>query len=201
MCWRPRPGWVTLLVVTRVYLVQHAEKQPDAGDPGLTGHGRAQARRTGQWLQRVGLRAVYSSPLRRAWQTADLIAAATGLEVVVDDRLRERMNWDGSQPLETFLADWARCVHDRDYVPRGGDSSRQAAARMCRFLQDAATAPGPVAAVTHGGVTVDLLRSLTGDAAVPADLLHHGVPPCAITTLDHLRIVDMPSTGHLASGA
>jgi broad specificity phosphatase PhoE len=91
--------------VTRVYLVQHAEKQPIAGDPELTGHGRAQARRTGQWLRRVELRAVYSSPLRRASQTADLIAAATGLEVVVDDRLAERMNWDGHQPLAQFLAD------------------------------------------------------------------------------------------------
>jgi broad specificity phosphatase PhoE len=187
--------------VTRVYLVQHAEKQSEAGDPGLTEHGRAQARRTGKWLHRVGLHAVYSSPLRRAWQTALLIAAAAGLEVVVDDRLAERMNWAGHQRLADFLADWERSVHDRDYVPRGGDSSRQAAARMCRFLADAATVPGPVAAVTHGGVTVDLLRTLAGDAAVSADLLHHGVPPCAITTLDHLRIVDMPSAAHLASGA
>jgi broad specificity phosphatase PhoE len=117
----------TLLVVTLVYLVQHAAKQPAAGDPELTGTGRAQASRTGQWLRRAGLRAIYSSPLRRAWQTAQLIATATGLAVVSDDRLRERMNWDGSQPLGDFLADWARCASDRDYLPRGGDSSRQAA--------------------------------------------------------------------------
>jgi hypothetical protein len=55
------------------------------------------------------------------------------------------MNWVGSQPIEEFLTDWARCASDRDLVPATGDSSRQAAARLRAFLleQTAPLAPRP----------------------------------------------------------
>jgi broad specificity phosphatase PhoE len=181
-----------------IYLVQHAEKRPDPGDPELTEHGRSQAACTGRWLSRAGLCAVYSSPLRRAWQTAQFIATAASLDVRRDDRLRERMNWDGSQPIGDFLADWAQSVRDRDFVPRTGDSSRQAARRLCAFLHEHADAAGTVAVITHGGVTADLLRTLIGDDAVPAGLMDQGVPSCAITTLDRLKVVDVARTDHLS---
>jgi broad specificity phosphatase PhoE len=110
------------------------------------------------------------------------IATAAGLEVRRDDRLRERMNWAGAEPIEDFLADWARCVRDRDFVPRFGDSSRQAALRLHAFVQEQVDARGPVAAVTHG-VTADLLRTLVGDDRAPASVVHYGVPSCAVTIL------------------
>ncbi|WP_328460880.1 histidine phosphatase family protein [Streptomyces sp. NBC_00448] len=182
------------------HLVQHAEKERRPGDPGLTGRGRARAARNAGRLRKVGLRAIVSSPLRRARETASFLAAATGLEVREDARLRERMNWDGVQPLEAFLADWAASVRDRDHVPDRGDSFRATAARMRACLLEPAEAaelsaraepfesadaePGPIAVVTHGGATVDLLRTLFGDHAVPAALMDAGVPSCAITTLD-----------------
>jgi broad specificity phosphatase PhoE len=83
-------------------------------------------------------------------------------------------------------------VRDRDFVPRSGESSRQAATRLQAFVLEQFDAPGAVAAVTHGGVTVDLLRTLVGDAAVPADLLVRGVPSCAITVLDGSSVVAGP---------
>jgi broad specificity phosphatase PhoE len=52
--------------------------------------------------------------------------------------------------------------------------------RLVEFLSGLADTPGPVAAVTHGGVTVDLLRNLLGDDAVPAAVLAAGIPPCAV---------------------
>jgi broad specificity phosphatase PhoE len=122
--------------VTLIYLVQHAQKQPGAGDPELTALGHDQAARTARWLSRVGLIAVHSSPQRRARQTAEAIAAASGLEVRLDDRLRERMNWDGRSPLSDFLAEWDRCTRDRDHVtdggPHGVTSTRAAPARVER---------------------------------------------------------------------
>jgi broad specificity phosphatase PhoE len=174
-----------------VYLVQHADKRPGPGDPELTEHGVRQAARTARWLSRVGVQSVYSSPLRRATQTAEAIAASCGLEVLIDDRLRERVNWGATQPFEDFLRGWERCTRDRDFTPRGGDSSRAAGARLREFLQERATDSNATAAVTHGGVTVDLLRTVLGDAAVPARLIRDGVPPCAITILDGLRVVEV----------
>lgn len=112
--------------MTLVYLVQHGDKEALPGDPGLTPAGEQRAARTGQWLRQAGLRSLYASPLRRAQQTAALIAAGTGLPVRTDARLRERMNWDGSRPLEDFLAEWACATAHRDFVTSDGESSRQA---------------------------------------------------------------------------
>ena len=52
------------------------------------------------------------------------------------------------------------------------------------ILIDLPSGPGPVAAVTHGGVTSDLLRDLLGDSALPGHLLDAGIPPCAVTAID-----------------
>ncbi|MFF3561181.1 histidine phosphatase family protein [Streptomyces sp. NPDC002574] len=186
--------------MTVFHLVQHAEKERTPGDPGLTGAGRLQAARTADRLHHAGVRAVFSSPLRRARETAAFIAHRTGLPVQEDVRLRERINRDASRSAEDFLRDWAATVEDRDFLPASGDSSRAAAERLRACLADLAGTPGPVALVTHGGVTVDLLRTLLGDAAVPAALMRDGVPPCAITTLDGLSVVTVAATAHLVTG-
>jgi broad specificity phosphatase PhoE len=81
--------------------------------------------------------------------------------------------------MEVFLADWAASVKDRDFVPACGDSSRDAAERFRTCLVDLTKEPGSVALVTHGGITVDLLRPLIGDDAVPVELMQHGVTSCA----------------------
>jgi broad specificity phosphatase PhoE len=125
------------------------------------------------------------------------IATATGLPVQPDDRLRERLNWDGTQTFDTFLADWDRSTRDRDYVLGNGESSRSAGERMRAFVVGLRQGPGSAAVVSHGGATIDLLRTLVGDAALPPGLLADGIPPCAITTLDDLRVVAIASTGHL----
>ncbi|TDE11808.1 histidine phosphatase family protein [Jiangella asiatica] len=182
------------------YLVQHGDKQRTPGDPGLTELGRAQAARTGRWLRHnAELTACYSSPFCRARETAEAVAAATSMRVQVDPRLRERMNWDGSRPLAAFLADWATATGDRDHVPRDGDSSRRAGDRLRGFLVDHLGLAGGVAVVTHGGVTVDLLRTLVGDDQLPTRLLTDGVPSCALTVLDGLSVVEIASVDHLAT--
>jgi broad specificity phosphatase PhoE len=180
-----------------VYVVQHGEKERAPGDPGLTARGREQAALAAEWLRGKGLRAVYASPLLRARQTAEAVAAVAGLPVLVDARVTERMNWDGSVPAERFFADWTRTSADRDFVPAVGDSSRAAGARFREFVAERGEG-GPIAVGCHGGVTVDLLRTLLGDAAVPEALLAEGVPSGAITVIDGLRPVTIAETGHLA---
>ena len=119
--------------MTLTYLVQHGEKQRLPGDPGLTPQGRQQATDTGRWLRSAGVCALYSSPQSRARETADCIASVTGLAVELDDRLRERLNWDANEPFDAFLAMWARTTRDRGLAPPQGDSSWQAGARLRAF--------------------------------------------------------------------
>jgi broad specificity phosphatase PhoE len=100
-------------------------------------------------------------------------------------------------PFDDFLALWERTAYDRDLVPVGGQSSRQAAARLLAFVAGLRGVPGPVAAVTHGGITTELLRDLLGDDALRPGVLDEGVPPGAITAIDDLDPVMIASVSHL----
>jgi broad specificity phosphatase PhoE len=189
------PGKMTGMTV--VYLMQHGEKEPGARRSAAdrAGPDAGHADRPVAGRPRVG--ALWSSPMRRARETAGCIASVTGLTVQADVRLRERLNWDGSIPWEAFADLWARTADDRDLVPGSGQSARQTAARLQAFLAGLRGLLGPVAAVTHGGVTAELLRNLLGDDALPPGVLAAGIPPCAITTVDDLNPVMIASVSHL----
>ena len=114
----------------------------------------------------------------------------------MDARLRERLNWSSGSYAD-FAAQWSRSERDRDFVPAGGDSSRQAGERLLAFIADQSGLAGPVAAVTHGGVTRDLLRTLLGDDDVRVRQLGEDIPACAITTLQDLEVRDIAAIRHL----
>ena len=75
----------------RVFVVRHAEAAPGEPDDlrSLTPHGKQQARELGRRFVRQGIRpdAVISSPLLRARETAEGIAAAVGVDPERDERL------------------------------------------------------------------------------------------------------------------
>ncbi len=209
----PRLQCVATREAARFIVVQHADKQRLAGDPGLSALGHYQAGQLARDLGPAGVVGLYSSPQRRALETAAPIALATGVAVTIDGRLSERMNWEGPSQAsaEAFFAEWERTVADRDYVPSRGDSSRAAAARFAMFLDqaDRGHRAGPIVVVSHGGVTIDLLRDLIGDerleAAAPG-VMDRGMPPCGLTTLAGsapawcvLGIGAHPSSGRLTT--
>lgn len=192
-----------------ILVVQHGEKVRSAGDPGLSDEGHRQAAVVAMWLaaNRPEVGAIVASPLRRAQETADPIAAVLGLELTTDARLAERMNWDdgANDGLDEFMSEWQRATDDRSFQPAAGDSSLDAADRFIAALVDLERGEaGVVVVVTHGGVTVDALRTIAGDDAVGeanADLISDGVPSCAITRLlisrGAISVIDFPSTEHL----
>ena len=195
---------------TRLVVVQHGEKLGGPGDPALTALGRDQAEQTATWVaERFSPVGVWTSPLRRAVETATPLSAAIGVEISIDERLRERMNWEGEQhlALDDFFAEWRVATDDRSYVPRCGDSSEQAAARFIDAitdLTDLLPADATIAVVAHGGVTVDTLRTIAGDEYIQAsrpDLLTDGVPCGALTVLERTgitwQVMQLPSAAHL----
>src|SRR2546425_6307929 len=60
-------------------------------EDGLSDLGRCQAEALGERLARYEIATLYSSTLKRAVQTAEIISARTDLAIVPDPRLRE---WD-----------------------------------------------------------------------------------------------------------
>jgi broad specificity phosphatase PhoE len=88
--------------VTTLLLARHGEtdwnrdgRWQGQSDTPLNELGREQARELAEGLD--GIDAVYSSDLERARETAEIVAARLGLEVKVDERLRERSfgAWEG----------------------------------------------------------------------------------------------------------
>ncbi|AZM49385.1 histidine phosphatase family protein [Streptomyces sp. WAC 06738] len=70
--------------------VWHGENRyAGATDIDLTDHGRDQAAALADWAAQAGLTAVWSSPMLRCRQTAAGSAAAAGLPLHLDPRLRE----------------------------------------------------------------------------------------------------------------
>ncbi len=139
---------------------------------------------------------VFSSPLARARETAEVIATALDLEVVEDLRLRERMNWGDveGQSFDEFVADWDRCSRERAYRPSTGDSSIEAGRRIEAFVSNCHTQSfGSVVAVTHGGVLADFLLNVFSseelDPIRPEFRVHpyssDVIPGCSLTTIEY----------------
>jgi len=83
--------------VNRLYLVRHGENWANITkefsckrvDYPLTPKGMLQARQTAEYFKDKGIHEIYSSPLKRAVETAEIIAAPINLQVVVMENFRE----------------------------------------------------------------------------------------------------------------
>lgn len=149
----------------KVHFIRHGKRDNGViGDPGLTPEGRKEASLLAEAFGQPPPSVIFTSPLARAKQTAEIIGYALGMAVHENQRLRERMNWGDipAQPLEDFVADWDRCSRERTYQPTTGDSSIDAGRRIEQFLAECQTRflDGHVLAVTHGGVLADFLLNV-----------------------------------------
>jgi probable phosphoglycerate mutase len=135
-------------------------------DIPLNKTGRAQARLASIRLVAVCATALYSSDLLRAYETAQIIGQATGLQVVQKPGLRE-INfgvWQGlsSPQIRERAPDVyaARRANPYDVAPAGAETWRYfcRASELCDIL--AATEAQRVIVVTHSGVCTAWLRAL-----------------------------------------
>jgi probable phosphoglycerate mutase len=121
-------------------------------DPPLTELGRRQGARLAEALAGERPARVFTSPLRRARETAELVARLAGAGIEVDERLVELDygEWDGRPIGDVSAEDWASWRRDPGFAPPGGESLRQVAARVGEFCT--ARLPrddGIVVAVSH----------------------------------------------------
>ncbi|MGH2944395.1 MAG: histidine phosphatase family protein [Solirubrobacteraceae bacterium] len=147
-----------------VLLVRHGETDDNAADrfqgrldTQLNERGRAQSHALARRLRDEGLRALYTSPLARARETARIVGEALGLEPVVDERLVEADtgDWSGLLYADVIAANpraferW-RAVDPTFRFP-GGESVAEQAARVAAALARVAAGALPALVVTHGG--------------------------------------------------
>lgn len=165
---------MTMPEPTRLIAIRHGETEWNVGtrlqgqmDVPLNARGQQQARRVGQALQHDAPQVLVSSDLSRARQTAEAVAAATGLPLQLDAGLRERHFgiWQGHtyQEVEAGWPEqserWRR--REPDFGPEGGETLQQffdrvvaSATRLAR-----AHAGQTLVLVAHGGVLDCLYRA------------------------------------------
>ncbi|MFJ4470769.1 bifunctional RNase H/acid phosphatase [Streptomyces sp. NPDC089424] len=140
-------------------------------DPSLSGIGREQAERVALALARRGtIQAVVASPLTRTRETAGIVAARLGLEVGVDDGLRETDfgAWEGLTFAEVHQRhpdDLSAWLASPDAEPTGGGESFAATATRIAATRDkliAAYAGRTVLLVTHVTPIKTLVRLALG---------------------------------------
>lgn len=189
--------------MTRLYLLRHGENPSNLDkqfsnrrvDHPLTQKGVLQAEQTADFFAKQGLDAVYSSPLKRAKQTAGIIAGRLGLEVTIMEAFRE-IDVGLLEGRPATPADWAyharmmNAWFDGDHgaaFPEG-ESYDDLWARMNDGLMTAtAGREGQrILVVGHGGILTVTLKDLCPDVDVEwlrAMLWDN----CAFTEVDLIR--------------
>jgi len=179
-----------------VTLVRHGQTERSARsaysgrlDVPLTEAGREQARRAAQQLAGAGIDAVVTSPLVRARDTAQAIADAAGVPLIVDERLIEvdygpfeGLDRDGARAqLGVPFEDWRA---DPFGAPVAGMEPLAAALERARgATADALAAHEHPVIVGHQGILRIVLVAL--GAIAPGDYFHTRLHEAQPVVIEH----------------
>ena len=161
------------IITTELIVVRHGETvwnekgliQGDI-DTELSPLGIRQAEAIAERLAGEKITAIYSSDLKRAYKTAEYLAAKTGHKIITDSRLRERClgifqsltmdEVEQKYPDEFNLYKTA----GPDYIVPEGESRRQQFERAIECIQEIVErhTGGRIFVVAHGGVLNGLFR-------------------------------------------
>jgi broad specificity phosphatase PhoE len=185
-------------LATRLFLVRHGATQltsenrfSGAVGVDLSDEGRTQVRYLAARLAEEKIAAVYSSPLSRTVETADILSVPHGLAPIHRDGLREISHgrWEGltrRDVEERFAGEYEAWEADPfTFAPVDGESGVAVLARALPVIRDIVVAHGGqnVVVVSHKATLRILLSSLLGfDARGYRDRLDQS-PAC-------LNIVD-----------
>ncbi len=193
--------------MTTLHLVRHGEttwgvegRYVGSSDVPLSERGEQQALRLGEWARTAGLTRILASDLSRAQRTAAAAAAATGLAVETEPRVREvgfgvAEGLTNAEQLERFAEALAAFdAHPATMPLPGGERGESAVARILGALRDivAEDPDGVVLVVCHTTVIRLALSALLG---LPLDDYRRTFPAIdnvAITSLRLRPVADDP---------
>jgi ribonuclease H / adenosylcobalamin/alpha-ribazole phosphatase len=139
--WRPAQGEpaVTLLLRHGQTPMSVEKRYAGRSDVPLTETGLAQAAAAAKRLASAGIGVIVASPLQRTVQTAEAVAAVTGLPVTTDDGFRETDfgDWDGltfAEVRERWPSEMTAWLADPAVAPPGGESFAEVSERVTAAL-------------------------------------------------------------------
>ncbi|GHH73948.1 putative phosphoglycerate mutase [Kitasatospora indigofera] len=217
----PKAGWAApadLGTPTTFVLLRHGETAltPEkrfsgsgGSDPELSEKGRWQAGRAAEAMAARGtIQAVVSSPMRRTRQTAETVAARLGLDVRIEEGLRELDfgDWEGltfAEVQERHPADLDAWLASAKAKPTGGSESFTTLAHRVGVARDkilARYAGRTVLVVSHVSPIKTLVRLALGappDALYRMELSAAALSAVQYYTDGNASVRLLNDTGHL----
>lgn len=132
--------------------------------------GREQARHAAQTLVAMKPTHVIASDLERALETGQILADLAGIQLSIDERLRETFagEWQGmtrDEIVAQYPQDYAAWGGDSEIRPGGGETRWEVSERVVAAIQDALVnipAGGTLVVASHGGALRSALGRLLG---------------------------------------
>jgi 2,3-bisphosphoglycerate-dependent phosphoglycerate mutase len=198
-----------------LYLIRHGESTHNAegriqgqSDASLSELGRRQGQAAAEALRSLPIDAVFSSPLRRAKETAQAIASPHHLPVQTDPRwmelnvgvFQDRLKTELAEAYPVELTHWLS--GDEDFVIPGGESRRQLAARGRDAMRSVVAAgPSHAVIVTHGGLLSATLRNLLNltEPLPPFSIQNGSITRLAVDSEGRFTLLALNETAHLDS--
>ncbi|MFP5371028.1 MAG: bifunctional RNase H/acid phosphatase, partial [Actinomycetes bacterium] len=190
----PSPPTTTLLLRHGQTAMSVDKRFSGVGDPVLTEAGQAMAAAAAVRLAGSGAVAVVSSPLRRARQTAAAVAAALGVDVEVEDGLRETDfgDWEGytfAEVRQKWPAELDAWLASTAVAPPHGESFDATTTRVRAALRRLLA--------RHGGSTVVVVSHVTPIKTLLRLALE--APPTSLYRM-HLDLVSLSEVQWFADG-
>lgn len=207
----------------QLVLVRHGQSTANASgvwqgqmEFPLSEEGRYQARLVGRALADEKLDAVYSSPLQRAFQTAEAIVSEAGLSkpaipvrglIERAGGILEGMTWAEQERRNPDLVRKFLSIPEEErWTLVGAEPDEQVLARFeaaIAEIRDRHPDGGRVVVVSHGGAMRAFLRGRFGPGVLPGTVR---APNASVTRLEWGRngqgpeLLDLASTDHLRPG-
>ncbi|OGI32636.1 MAG: hypothetical protein A2420_03995 [Candidatus Moranbacteria bacterium RIFOXYC1_FULL_44_13] len=175
------------------YLIRHGEKTNEENDAVLTKRGKIQAKKTARFLSDKKISKIISSPYKRTVETAEIIGGLLNVDIVIDDRLKERMTWGSvtGQSLKGFLKEWKYSDSNRSFKPTAGVSAYNSGKKAREVMDETFISfeGQNTVYITHGGVVKELLRNIFEASELKrfeAEFPDQNGKECSVTILNRI---------------
>jgi broad specificity phosphatase PhoE len=211
--------------MNQLYLVRHGENKANITkefsyklvDYPLNAKGQLQAQQAAASLKGKNIHAIFTSPLKRTYQTAEIIGKALDLKPIVSEAFRElnfgdlekrpptKENWI---ILKNVIQSWIKGKKDASFP--NGENYHQLWSRYKQGLIEAARAypDQDLLIAGHGGIFTFTLLDLCPDVSIEnimqSENHNASITRINLTLVDEQPIgtlVDWANTGHLSGEA
>jgi probable phosphomutase (TIGR03848 family) len=181
--------------MTKILLIRHAltdsvGKRLSGRTPGisLNNEGRNQAKKLAERLSGLPIRAIYSSPLERALETADPLAQTLNLNCVTEDSLQEIdfgdwTNRTFEEIKKDILFEQFNAFRSATRIP-GGEMMAEAQTRIISKLENLRTKhpQETVAVISHADI---IKAAIAYYAGIPLDMFQRlEISPASVSIIE-----------------